>query len=152
VGKLAVLSWLAGTALVGGIDGDTVAGVGQVLIGLAAVIAALAGLRNGQRIRDVSVKAKAASEKAETAAVHASDAASNSATAVRTLGPENGKTLREILDQQTAVLSEVRDFEQYQHGRNHAVLGELAVLKATTPTLLRAVEMLIARLDETENP
>lgn len=152
MGVAAVAAWLVGVALVGGIDGDSIAGIGQVLIGLAAVIAALAGLRNGQRIRDVSVKAKDASDKAETAAVHASDAASNSAAAVRTLGPENGKTLREILDQQTAVLHEIQGFEKYQHGRNHEVLGELAVLKATTPTLLRAVEMLIEKLNSLETP
>lgn len=140
MGLIAVAAFAVGAVLVGGIDGNTVAGFGQVLIGLAAVIAALAGLRNGQRI-------KAADAKAEVAAVSASDAAAYSATAVRTLGPENGKTLRAVLDQQSSVLSEIKGFEEYQHQRNHDILAGLTRIDMSMPVLVHVLEKLLARLD-----
>lgn len=150
MGVAAVVFWLAGVALMGGIDGATVAGWGQVLIGVAAVIAALAGLRNGKRINDA--KAEAA-----TAAVVASEAAVNTATVVRTLGPENGKTLRQVLEQQNAVLAEthlavekVVEFHEYQRTRNHSILNALGELSVAVPLLVELSERLLAKLNEQE--
>lgn len=108
--------------------GDSkLADVGQLLVGVAAVVAAVAGLTNGRRLTHVQRKAASAAK-----------ATSNLSAAV---GAPNGTS---VLD----LLHEIKAFEEYQHGRNHDVLAALAVLRAATPTLIEAIDRLIARLDQ----
>jgi hypothetical protein len=151
VAKLAVVLWVGGVALKGGIDPATINGFGTLLVGVAAVIAAFAGLRNGRKIN-------AADAKAAVAASNAYEAAENTATVVRTLGPENGKTLREILDQQNAVLAEthlavekVVEFHEYQRTRNHDVLDKLSELSVSVPLLAELCGRLLDKLNEEES-
>jgi hypothetical protein len=134
----AIVLLVGGTLAVNAVEsfdlGDTLTGFGQLFLGLAATVAAVASLVNNRRIGDAKVKAGEAAQLATVASQH-------SASAAAALGPANGHTVLELL-------AEIRDFEEYQHGRNHDILNELTHLKASTPMLLDAVERLIAKLRE----
>lgn len=105
--------------------GDKLSGLGDLLVGVAAAVAAVSGWWNSR-------KAKA-----------------NSAEAVRSLGAPNGTTVIELLHRIDDLLTEIRTFENYQHGRNHDVLNRLTTLSATVPVLQELAERLLTRLKET---
>lgn len=151
----AALLWAAiGAAFLhAAIDGSTIAGWGQVLIGIAAVIAAMAGLFNGRRIKAVEGKADVAAGKAGVAAEHAADAAKDSATAVRTLGPENGKTLQQLLHETHNAVVRIEGFEEYQHDRNHKIINAISELGLSQHVIVAVCERLLDKLnEEQENP
>lgn len=125
-------------------------GWGSLLVGIAAVIAAVAGLMNRQGLKRVDRKADTAAGLAEVSATHAAEAATNTAAVVRTLGPENGQTLRDVLEKNTALLAEVVKFEEYQHRRNHDMLAGIAQVQLAVPTLVAAIERLMSRINDTD--
>lgn len=143
MGIAAVVLFAVGVAA-GGWDGDSVAGWGQVLIGVAAVIAALAGLRNGSRIKAAEVKADVAAVKADAAAAHAETAAVTGAGVAESIGPANGANVLQLLH-------EIKSFESYQHQRNHDLLRALSELSLGMPVVMALAERLLAKLNETES-
>lgn len=128
--------------------GNTLTGIGQALLGIAAAIAAVASLLNGRGIKDAKTKAGVAAELATVSAENSAAAASSSAAAAATLGPVNGHTVLELLNEIHVLLARVTTFEEYQHSRNHDILNAVAALAGSVPTLLAAVEQLIDKLKE----
>lgn len=127
--------------------GDPLIGTGQLLLGIAAVIASAASLvtvlMNNRKIDNAQVGITATKNKAV-------EAATNSATAVASIDEHSALLdgIQSILDEIRAVVGEIKNFETYQHTRNHDLLGILSELKGSTLLLIEIAERLLAKLKE----
>jgi hypothetical protein len=153
--------WVFGVALSHGVV-EGLTGFGQLLVGVAALIAALAGLRNMRSLghvkstaAEVATKADAAVDRAEDAAAAAARAATTSAGVAEAIGPPNGRTIQEVLTQLEANQAEIKraedeihSFQEYQRTRNHSILGELTEIKLAIPLLIELAERLLLKLNE----
>lgn len=113
----------AALGVVAATDGGTLMGWAAVLTALAAVIAAL-----GTSIATSIATLRKTSQVASA------------------VGPPNGKSLYDLANETKALVVEVKDFEAYQHERNHQVLNHLSTLTSAQPTLIRLIELLAERL------
>jgi len=114
-----VSAWSAANALDRMSTGDTLQGLGELFVGLAALVAAV-----------MSGRAQRASRKAE----------SHSAVAAKVLGPPNGRTVQEQLSDNEAVLTRIDAEHAYQQDRNHKIMNGVGAIRGSMPVLLLAVE------------
>lgn len=148
MGKTAVLAFAAGEALIHHVFGsavsDALSGVGQFLIGLAAAVAAVSGMRNGRKLTHANRNAEVAADRAVVAANKADVAATVSADLSKSIGPSNGTNVLQLLH-------EIKAFEEYQHNRNHDILAGLSQLGVATPLLMSLLERVADLLQAEQN-
>lgn len=125
--------------------GDTLVGFGQLLLGLAAMLASAASLvtvlMNNRKIDRGIEHVKVGTKKTEAVS--------------KAVGSANGTSVLDGLDVMQAILDEIRSavdeikqFETYQHTRNHDVIGLLSELKGSILLLIELAERLLAKLRE----
>lgn len=143
----AVVIWMVGFILADGLD---LGGVGNLLVGVSALLVAGTGVRSNRKLTQVQGTVNKVEGAATTAAAAATDAKVLSAEAVVSLGPSNGADVLTSLSQIGTVLAEIKTFEEYQHGRNHDILNALTVIRAAVPMLLTSLERLVEILERRE--